>query len=41
MIFSRALPVNELECAQTLSELKDILPQAELARRAMSMAGRR
>ena len=41
MIFSRSLPVNELENAQTLSELKDILPQEELARRAMNMAGMR
>ena len=41
MVFSRSLPVNELENAQTLSELKDILPQEELARRAMNMAGMR
>lgn len=39
MIFTRALPVNELETAQTIRELKDILPQEELEKRAMRMAG--
>ena len=35
MEFTRSLPVNELENAQTLSYLNGILPQEELARRAM------
>lgn len=39
MIFTRALPVNELETAQTIRELKDILPKEELEKRAMRMAG--
>jgi len=38
-VFTRSLPVNELEVAQTLSELENILPKAELARRAMAMDG--
>ena len=40
MIFTRALPVNELETAQTLEALKDILPREELERRAMQGNGR-
>lgn len=40
MIFTRSLPVNELETAQTISALSGILPQEELARRAMNMEGR-
>ena len=35
MEFTRSLPVNELENAQTLSYLNGILPQEELVRRAM------
>ena len=41
MIFTRSLPANELESAQTLAALKDILPAEELERRAMSMSGMR
>ena len=41
MAFTRALPVNELETAQTLSALDGILPREELERRAMDMAGNR
>jgi len=40
MIFTRSLPVNELETAQTLSALTGILPDEELTRRAMAMDGR-
>ena len=40
MIFTRALPVNELELAQTLDALKGILPADELERRAMQGNGR-
>ena len=40
MIFTRSLPVNELETAQTLSALSGILPEDELVRRAMGMDGR-
>lgn len=40
MIFTRALPVNELEQAQTLEALKDVLPREELERRAMQGSGR-
>ena len=40
MIFTRSLPVNELETARTLSTLSGILPDEELARRAMAMDGR-
>lgn len=40
MIFTRSLPVNELETAQTLSALNGILPADELSRRAMAMDGR-
>ncbi len=39
MIFSRSLPVNELESAQTLQALQEILPGEELQRRAMGMTG--
>lgn len=39
MIFTRSLPVNELEAAQTIHQLKDILPDDELTKRAMRMAG--
>ena len=39
MVFTRALPVNELETAQTIQALSGILPQEELQRRAMNMAG--
>ena len=41
MIFTRALPVNELEEAQTLKSLKGIVPDEELERRAMNMNGMR
>ncbi|MBQ3575058.1 MAG: phage portal protein [Clostridia bacterium] len=41
MVFTRALPVNELETAQTLNALAGILPAEELERRAMNMAGKR
>lgn len=41
MIFTRALPVNELEEAQTLRALEGIVPPAELERRAMNMNGMR
>ena len=41
MVFTRALPVNELETAQTLSVLSGILPPEELEKRAMNMAGNR
>jgi len=41
MVFTRALPVNELETAQTIRNLKDILPPEELERRAMRMNGMR
>jgi len=41
MVFTRALPVNELETAQTLSQLEGILPAEELQRRAMNMSGKR
>lgn len=41
MIFTRSLPVNELEAAQTLNELSGILPPEELERRAMGMSGMR
>lgn len=37
MIFTRALPVNELEIAQTLNTLSGILPEEELERRAMNI----
>ena len=39
MIFTRALPINELETAQTLNALNGILPTEELCRRAMRMDG--
>lgn len=39
MIFTRSLPVNELEEAQTISKLKGILADEELQKRAMRMAG--
>ncbi|MBQ8506470.1 MAG: phage portal protein [Clostridia bacterium] len=39
MIFTRALPANELEQAQTLEALKDVLPKEELERRAMRLSG--
>ena len=39
MIFSRSLPVNELEGAQTLQALQEILPGDELRRRAMRVTG--
>ena len=41
MVFTRALPVNELETAQTLNALSGILPGEELEKRAMNMAGNR
>lgn len=41
MRFTCALPVNELETAQTLEALSGILPREELERRAMNMAGSR
>ena len=41
MIFTRALPVNELENAQTLRALNGILPSEELEQRAMRMNGMR
>jgi len=41
MIFTRSLPVNELETAQTLNILSGILPNEELQRRAMGMDGQR
>ena len=41
MIFTRALPVNELETAQTLRALDGILPAEELVQRAMRMNGMR
>ena len=41
MVFTRALPVNELETAQTLNTLMGILPAEELEKRAMNMAGSR
>lgn len=40
MHFTRALPVNELETAQTLKALNGILPGEELMRRAMDMGAR-
>lgn len=39
MRFSRALPVNELEAAQTLNALEGILPHEELERRAARLGG--
>ena len=39
MIFTRSLPVNELEIAQTLNALDGILPSEELERRAMGISG--
>lgn len=41
MIFTRALPVNELEEAQTLAELSGILPAQTLEARARSVIGLR
>lgn len=41
MIFTRALPVNELEEAQTLAELADILPAQTLEARALGVIGLR
>jgi len=39
MVFTRSLPVNELEEAQTLSELSGILPAQELEKRALGVIG--
>lgn len=41
MRFTRALPVNELETAQTLEALSGILSPQELEKRAMNMVGNR
>lgn len=41
MVFKRALPVNELEEAQTIRALDGIVPGEELLRRAMNMNGMR
>ena len=37
MVFSRALPVNELEQAQTIRALHGVVEDGELARRAERM----
>ena len=41
LAFTRSLPANELEIAQTLQELSGILPAEELERRAMAMDGQK